>query len=106
MTYRDFAGGTAVFDRQGRRGALVFDEDPASQPTIGDCGGWVAFEVRPGGQRERLSVRTTWDHADTVIGPLYRGAYRGPNIPADYKGPSAADLDVILARLSAARLVP
>lgn len=103
MTYRDFGGATAVFDRRGRRGLLIFDEDPVDQPTIGDCRGWVAYEVGP--QFERLSSRTTWEHAKAVIGPLYDGRYQGPNIPVSYRD-QAADLDVILSKLAASGLLP
>lgn len=60
MTYRDFAGATVVFDRYDRSGVLIFDEDPAEDPTVHDCAGWVAFQVRTGGSGiERISVRTT-----------------------------------------------
>lgn len=104
MAYRDFAQATAVFDGRGRRGLLVFDEDPDEPPTIGDCSGWVAFDVPKGRPRfERLSVRTTWEHARAVIGLLYDGSYRGPSIPRGYPA-AAADLDLIRAKLSAAGL--
>lgn len=100
MTFRDFAGATIVFDKHGRRGRLIFDEERGN-PTIGDCAGWVSYQVFDGGN-ERLSVRTMWSHADAVLGPVHT-AYRGPNIPASYTG-SAADLDLIMARLSSAGL--
>ncbi|BBX37541.1 hypothetical protein MMAG44476_39165 [Mycolicibacterium mageritense DSM 44476 = CIP 104973] len=102
MTYRDFAGGTKVFDRRGRRGLLIFDEEPGN-PTIGDCRGWIAYQMFGGGEFERVSEMTTWKHAEAVLGPLHASTYRGPNIPASYKG-SAADLDLIMARLSSAGL--
>lgn len=114
MTFRDIAGATTVFDRHGRRGRAVFDEDPG-EPTNGNCEGWIAYQpwhpktaaATADTGIERLSVRTTWDHANTVLGPLYTAAiYRGPNVPADHPdSDNAADLDVILARLAAADLL-
>lgn len=114
MTFRDIAGATAVFDRHGRCGRAVFDEDPG-EPTIGNCDGWVAYQpwdaktaaATADSGIERLSVRMTWDQANTILGPLGTAdTYRGPNVPADYPdSDSAADLDVILARLAAADLL-
>lgn len=102
MTYRDFAGATIVFDRHGRRGLLIFDEERGN-PTIDDCAGWVSYQVFDSRQPyERLSVRTMWSHADEVLGPVHT-AYRGSNVPASYKG-LAADLDLIMSRLSSAGL--
>ena len=82
--------------------AMVFDEEPGN-PTIGDCRGWIAYQMFGGGEFERVSEMTTWKHAEAVLGPLHASTYRGPNIPASYKG-SAADLDLIMARLSSAGL--
>lgn len=100
MSFRDFASATIVFDKNGRRGQLIFEEE-RGDPTVDDCAGWVSYEVFDG-EKERLSVRTTWSHADAVLGPVNM-AYRGPNIPASRKG-AAADLDLIVARLSSAGL--
>lgn len=112
MTYRDIAGATTVFDHQGRRGRIIFDEDPRS-PTIGNCQGWIAYQtwhpnVATGAADsgiERLSVLTSWDHANAVLGPLYSATYRGRNVPTAYPdSDNAADLDLVLARLSDADL--
>ena len=105
MTYRDFAGATVVFDRYGRSGALIFDEDPAGESSVHDGAGWVAYQVRTGGSGiEPVSVRTTWVQAQEVLGSLYNGAYAGPNIPAG-ETRYAADLDQIIAKLSKAGLL-
>lgn len=72
----------AVFDDRARGGLLVFDEDPDDPPTIGDCLGWVAFDVPRGRRRfERLSMRTTWEHASAVVWLLYDGSISGPEHP-------------------------
>ena len=106
MTYRDFDSTTPVFDNKGRRGLLIFDEDPAEQPTLGDCSGWITFQANDDNPRyQRLSVRTRWGHAETIIGQLKSGAYPGANIPTEYRR-LGADLDTIIARLSAAGLTP
>ncbi|WP_071288660.1 hypothetical protein [Mycolicibacterium llatzerense] len=104
MTYRDFDSTTAVFDNKGRRGLLIFDEDPAEQPNLGDCSGWITFQANDDNPRyQRLSVRTRWSHAETVIGQLKGGAYPGANIPTEYRR-RGADLDAITAKLSTAGL--
>lgn len=104
MTYRDYDCTIPVFDHNGRRGNLIFDEDPAEHPAVGDCSGWVTFQAFDDSPRyQRLSVRTTWSHSSAIIGPLAGGTYPGPNIPAKFRG-RGADLDAIMARLSNARL--
>lgn len=115
MTYRDIAGATPVFDRHGRCGRAIFDEDP-DKLGIDNREGWVAYQpwdpnaaaTIANSGIERLSVRTTWDHANEVLGPLYTAGaiYKGPNVPADHpQRDKAADLDVIRARLAAAGLL-
>ncbi|WP_155921940.1 MULTISPECIES: hypothetical protein [unclassified Mycolicibacterium] len=106
MSYRDFDATTVVFDHKGRRGLLIFDEDQDEQPALGDCSGWITFQAVDDNPRyQRLSVRTMWSHAETVIGPLKGSAYPGANIPTEFRR-RGADLDTIIARLSTAGLTP
>lgn len=105
--YWDFGLATEVFDRQGRRGLLVFELDKWEGRSVPDTEqhGWVSLDL--GNKAEprfvRLSDRTTWGAAKPVVGSMRSGVYRGPNVPADFRG-SGADVDAIVAMLSAASL--